>query len=178
VRWTVETPLIAVHDSGKPLVAEVILLFLMVFYFTVWLLGFCGFLASWFLWFLDSMCMSRMNIAILGDQIARARRICTVSPPHQHLISPGSLKSLLATTSRWSWCWRVQRFCQPSKGTVLLKFFCLQYQQEPTHIFVYTKMHKVYTVYSWPTLCVQYFVIEKWNPNKTVDSGTHYPSLN
>ena len=44
--------------------------------------------------------MSRMNIAILGDQIARARRICTVSPPHQHLISPGSLKSLLATTSR------------------------------------------------------------------------------
>jgi hypothetical protein len=47
VRWTVETPLIAVHDSGKPLVAEVILLFLMVFYFTVWLLGFCGFLASW-----------------------------------------------------------------------------------------------------------------------------------
>lgn len=94
--------------------------------------------------------MSRMSIAILGDQIARDRRICTVSPPHEHLISPGSLKSLLAT--RWSWCWRVQRCCQPSKGTVLLKFFCLQYQQEPTIIFVYTKIHKVYTAYSWPTV--------------------------
>lgn len=89
--------------------------------------------------------MSRMSIAILGDQIARDRRICTVSPPHEHLISPGSLKSLLAT--RWSWCWRVQRCCQPSKGTVLLKFFLFTIPARAyNHFCVHKDTQSLYSV--------------------------------
>ena len=40
-------------------------------------------------------------------------------------------------------------------ASIFFVYNILQYQQEPTNIFVYTKIE-----------------IEKWNPNNTVDSGT------